>query len=404
MPESNDLSPYALTIRMVSSDHVVTRQVAPCTVVLTDDSDAAITAVNDEKVLTQKAEALGLGLALVLPAGCSAEDAAVQLREKIYTKRVVPSIVALPGRALFFQGVSAAQTRALQKALLEDVPLPALRATGGRLQGCVAVVTGSAQGFGRGIAEAMAAEGAAIVVADLNAELGEPFAQTLNNSHGEGSAIFAPMNVTNLESIETALQTCVRHFGGLDMFVANAGVLKAGGLDEMDEQSFDLVTNVNYKGYFLCAKAAATWMQAQHAINPNHFADIIQINSKSGLEGSKRNFAYAGGKFGAIGLTQSFALELIGENIKVNSVCPGNFFDGPLWSDPENGLFVQYLHTGKVPGAKTVDDVRDFYLAKVPMRRGCTPLDVCKAIFYLYEQTYETGQAIPVTGGQVMLN
>ena len=91
-------------------------------------------------------------------------------------------------------------------------------------------------------------------------------------------------------------------------------------------------------------------------------------------------------------------------NIKVNSICPGNFYDGPLWSDPERGLFVQYLNAGKVPGAKTVQDVKDYYLSKSPIHRGCTPKDVAKALFYAVEQQFETGQAIPVTGGQTMLN
>jgi NAD(P)-dependent dehydrogenase (short-subunit alcohol dehydrogenase family) len=160
---------------------------------------------------------------------------------------------------------------------------------------------------------------------------------------------------------------------------------------------------VNYKGFFLCAKAAAPLMKLQHRLNPHRFADIIQINSKSGLEGSNKNFAYAGSKFGAIGLMQSFALELVPDRIKVNAICPGNYFDGPLWSDPENGLFVQYLRAGKVPGARTLEDVKQAYMDKVPMGRGCTPEDVTRAICYLCEQEYETGQAVPVTGGQVML-
>mgnify|MGYP005949224079 CR=1 FL=1 len=113
---------------------------------------------------------------------------------------------------------------------------------------------------------------------------------------------------------------------------------------------------------------------------------------------------HAGGKFGGIGLTQSFALELAPFRIKVNSVCPGNFYEGPLWSNPENGLFLQYLHAGKVPGAKTVEDVRKFYMDQVPMRKGTGPEDVTKAVLYLIEQTCETGQAVPVTGGQVMLS
>jgi NAD(P)-dependent dehydrogenase (short-subunit alcohol dehydrogenase family) len=144
-------------------------------------------------------------------------------------------------------------------------------------------------------------------------------------------------------------------------------------------------------------------MKLQRRFRTDRTADIIQINSKSGLEGSNKNFAYAGGKFGGIGLTQSFALELVGDGIKVNAVCPGNFFEGPLWADPDKGLFVQYLRAGKVPGARTLEDVRRFYESRVPMGRGCRVEDVLKAILYLVDQEYETGQALPVTGGQVML-
>jgi sorbitol-6-phosphate 2-dehydrogenase len=166
---------------------------------------------------------------------------------------------------------------------------------------------------------------------------------------------------------------------------------------------FDAVTRVNYRGYFLCVRQAAPILARQHRARTGYWGDIIEINSKSGLVGSSRNFAYSGSKFGGIGLTQSFALELVDDGIKVNAICPGNFLDGPLWSDPDNGLFVQYLREGKVAGAKTIDDVRKFYEAKVPMGRGCTPEDVLEALYYVVAQKYETGQAIAVTGGQVML-
>ena len=171
----------------------------------------------------------------------------------------------------------------------------------------------------------------------------------------------------------------------------------------MTKQTFELVTAVNYTGYFLCAKYASKVMKLQNQFAPGYMMDIIEINSKSGLAGSNKNFAYAGSKFGGIGLTQSFAMELAEYNIKVNAICPGNYLNGPLWSDPERGLFVQYLNAGKVPGAKTVEDVRRFYESKVPLNRGCEPIDVARAIFYVVEQKYETGQAIPVTGGQEML-
>lgn len=274
----------------------------------------------------------------------------------------------------------------------------------GRLENKIVVVTGAAQGFGAGIAEILHNEGANIVIADLNDEKGKEFADQLNSKGTKNKAQFIKVNVGDAESVENLVKETVLFFGGLDVMISNAGILRAGSLDEMDAATFELMTKINYTGYFLCSKYAQKVMKMQHKYKPGFFMDIIQINSKSGLKGSNKNFAYAGGKFGGIGLTQSFALELMPFNIKVNSICPGNFFDGPLWSDPENGLFVQYLKAVKVPGAKTIADVKAFYEAQVPARRGCTAEDVAKAIFYVIEQHYETGQAVPVTGGQEMLN
>ncbi len=276
--------------------------------------------------------------------------------------------------------------------------------TSGRMENKTVIVTGAAQGFGEGIARCLVAQGANIVVADLNEAVGAETAARLNASAKSNRAVFVKTNVAEIPSLEALIHSTVCAFGGVDVFVSNAGVLRAGGLDEMTPEQFDFVTKINYNAYFYCTKAVAPVMKLQNKYAPENYGDIIQINSKSGLRGSKANFAYAGGKFGGVGLTQSFALELAPFRIKVNSICPGNFYEGPLWSDPENGLFVQYLNAGKVPGAKTVEDVRAFYMAQVPMRKGCAPEDVTKALLYLVEQTCETGQAIPVTGGQVMLN
>jgi sorbitol-6-phosphate 2-dehydrogenase len=273
----------------------------------------------------------------------------------------------------------------------------------GRAAGKVAVVTGGAQGFGLEIARDLAAQGAHVALTDINEQGAVEQAAAICEQYGAGRAIGLAVDVTDGESVAAMFDAVVRTWGGLDLLVSNAGVLRAESVKSQSEKDFDFTTSVNYKGYFVCVQKAAPILAVQHGARPAYHSDIIQINSKSGLVGSNRNGAYAGSKFGGIGLTQSFALELIDDGVKVNSICPGNFFDGPLWSDPETGLFYQYLRTEKVPGAKTIDDVRRAYEAKVPMGRGCETADVMKAVYYLMDQQYETGQALPVTGGQVML-
>jgi rhamnose utilization protein RhaD (predicted bifunctional aldolase and dehydrogenase)/NAD(P)-dependent dehydrogenase (short-subunit alcohol dehydrogenase family) len=274
----------------------------------------------------------------------------------------------------------------------------------GKVAGKTAIVTGGAMGFGAGIVEDLFREGANVIIADINIAEGTAMQDRLNAGNRKNQAWFVQTDVSSDSSVEELIRKAVELFGGTDIMVSNAGVLQAGGLDEIDLPAFERMTRINYSGYFLCTKYASAVMKLQHQYNNNHFSDIIQINSKSGLKGSNRNFAYAGGKFGGIGLTQSFALELIPYNIKVNAICPGNFFDGPLWADPEKGLFVQYLKAGKVPGATTVEEVRRFYEDQVPARRGCRVEDVMKAMYYIIDQQYETGQAVPVTGGQSMLH
>lgn len=273
----------------------------------------------------------------------------------------------------------------------------------GRVENKTIIVTGAAQGFGEGIARCLMREGANVVVADLNEAVGRATVDRLNTLGKGNRALFVSTNVAEIPSIEALVHETVCAFGAVDCFISNAGVLRAGTLDDMTPENFDFVTRINYNAYFYCTKVVSRVQKLQTKYSTDYYADIIQINSKSGLRGSKANFAYAGGKFGGVGLTQSFALELAPFRIKVNSICPGNFYEGPLWSDPVNGLFVQYLNAGKVPGAKTVDDVKNFYLAQVPMNKGCSPEDVTRGALYLIEQCGETGQALPITGGQVML-
>jgi sorbitol-6-phosphate 2-dehydrogenase len=323
---------------------------------------------------------------LTLEADASAQKAADVVAAYMESNRATPGSVSLGDHSIVIRDPAT------------------LNRASGRMSGVVTVITGGARGFGRGIAQKLASEGALVAITDVNDDDGQSFAADLEKQYGAGAAIYVHADVTDLTGLREACSRTLAAFGGIDVFIANAGILIAGSLEEMEETSFDAVNAVNYKGFFLSTKAVAKWMKLQHEYNSDHFMDIVQINSKSGLVGSSRNFAYAGSKFGCIGLVQSFAIELVDHNIKVNAVCPGNYFDGPLWSDPDKGLFVQYLNAGKVPGAKTVEDVKAYYASRVPMGRGCAPEDIATAIMYLRDQKYETGQALPVTGGQEMLS
>ena len=321
------------------------------------------------------------------------------------------------GEYLFIEGMGLLGLSTNQSKIEQKLATVRLRGRGENLPEAVAspqirkylynkiiAITGGASGYGEGLARSLFSEGANVVIMDVNEEAGRALTLELNGQITANRAWFSKTDVTSLESVKEAVYDTVLEFSGLDVMISNAGVLIAGGIDEMDPDNFDFVTRVNYYGYYNCVKASVPVMRAQNAVSANNFGDIIQINSKSGIEGSKKNFAYSGSKFGGIGLTHSLAMDLMPERIKVNAVCPGNYFEGPLWSHPEKGLFKQYLDTGKVPGARTMDDVKRYYESKVPAGRGCRIEDVVKAIKYVIDQEYETGQALMVTGGQTMLS
>lgn len=316
----------------------------------------------------------------------------------------LPMAVRVKGLGSFYVGRDWEEAERAARMPFGELPLFARDASvrRGVVEGKVVLITGGAQGLGAGIARGLVEQGAFVIIADINLEGAREQADKLNSS-GSRRAEAVGVDVSSELSIRKMTERVLLSAGGIDILISNAGILRAGSVLEQSAVDFEFVTRINYSAFFLLVKHMASILVRQRATNPGYSSDIIQINSKSGLVGSNKNAAYAGGKFGGIGLVQSFALELVEYGIKVNAICPGNLFDGPLWSDPDKGLFVQYLKTGKIPGAGDVKDVRKFYEEKVPMGRGCESQDVLRAILYCVEQQYETGQAVPVTGGQVML-
>jgi sorbitol-6-phosphate 2-dehydrogenase len=269
----------------------------------------------------------------------------------------------------------------------ETYPAPA---PSPRLPGKIAMVTGAAQGLGEAIAAHLAAQGCSVVVTDINAEGAAEVCRALADKYG-CETLGLGCDITDEADVEAGFAAVAEKFGRLDILVSNAGILISGEITQFEVAKWRKVVDVNLVGYMVVAKHAATMMLGHGG------GSIIQINSKSGKVGSSKNSAYAASKFGGIGLTQSLALELAEHNIRVNAICPGNLLDSPLWQD---SLYEQYAKRWN----KTVEEVRQMYVDKVPMKRGCTYADVCGAVVYLAgdEAAYLTGQALNVDGGQTM--
>jgi len=258
------------------------------------------------------------------------------------------------------------------------------------LENHIAIVTGGAQGLGEAICLRLAQEGCNLAVADLKEE-GAAHTAALVQEQTLREAIRIKVDVTQEDQVARMVAETVNKFGRLDILVSNAGILIAEPVVDFPAEKWKAVLDVNLYGYFLCAKHAAQVMKKQKS------GVIIQINSKSGKKGSYKNSAYAASKFGGIGLTQSLALELAEDGVRVNAICPGNLLDSPLWTD---SLYQQYARTQGI----TPEEVRQKYIDQVPMKRGCTYEDVCNVLVFLAsdQASYMTGQAINVTGGQEM--
>lgn len=253
----------------------------------------------------------------------------------------------------------------------------------------VAIVAGGGQSLGEALSHSLAEEGYDVVVADLISDNAERVALNVHDRHNV-KTLAVGVDLTQENEVSEMVRQTVEAFGRIDLLVYVAGFAKSMKIIDFGLKDWHMSIDVNLTGYFLCSREVSKIMIEQGG------GSIIQINSKSGKVGSKHNSGYSASKFGGVGLTQSLALDLAEHNIRVNAIMPGNLLDSPMFQS----LLPQYA---KKLGIAT-EDVEQYYTDKVPLKRGCTYDDVANAvIFYASDKAaYMTGQAINVTGGQVM--
>jgi len=271
------------------------------------------------------------------------------------------------------------------------------------LSGKVALITGAGgeHGFGRAIANRLAAEGAAVAVSDLSSM---PYgggwagldALTAEIEGNGGQALKVLADVTDAEQVDTMVHAVIERFGRLDILVANAG--SRPGPDrvpvvELTEEAFDEVQRVNVKGTFLCCRAAA-----RHMLERGDGGKIVVISSTAGKRGVARYAAYTASKFALVGFTQSLANELGPSGINVNAICPGL---------AETERVMHIADALRQEGETAEDQLADMIRRRAeanPMGRITETRDIANMAAFLAssESDYVTGLAVSVSGGDVM--
>lgn len=254
----------------------------------------------------------------------------------------------------------------------------------------VALIVGGGRSLGAFLSKHMAKEGYDVAVADINYDNADKVVTEINQEI-KGNGLAVKVDATSEEDVKSMVNKVVDKFGRIDLLIYNAGVAKSSKITEFELDTFKWIVNINLNGYFLCAREVSKVM-----IEKGIEGSIIQINSKSGKVGSKYNSGYSSAKFAGIGLTQSLALDLAEHNIRVNSMMLGNLLN----SDMFESLIPQYA----VKLGIKESEVKQVYIDKVPLKRGCEFQDVANVItFYASEKaSYLTGQSVNITGGQVM--
>lgn len=254
-----------------------------------------------------------------------------------------------------------------------------------RLAGKSAIITGAARGIGKAFAEAYAAEGATVAIADIKFDAAQRTASEI------GSGAYAVrLDVTDQESIDAAMAQVVKTAGKLDILINNAALFDAGPIADISRQSYDRLYAVNVAGVLFTMQAAAKQMIAQ-----GHGGKIINMASQAGRRGESLVAVYCSTKAAVISLTQSAGLNLIQHGINVNAIAPG-VVDGEHW-DQVDAFFAKYENLQ--PGQKKAEVAKG-----VPFGRFATPADLAGMAIFLASKDadYILAQTYNVDGGQWM--
>lgn len=253
-----------------------------------------------------------------------------------------------------------------------------------RLAGKVALVTGGARGIGRAVCEALAREGAKVAVADLLEADARETAVALGNS---GMAV--PMNVTDLASIRAGVAAVETAWGGIDILVNNAGIFNMASLDRITVEDYRRQYDVNVGGTIFACQAVVPLMRKRGG------GAIINFASQAGRRGEANVTVYCSTKAAVISITQSLALELAKDNIRVNAIAPG-VIDTPMWAHAD-AQFAEYENKPLGQKKREVGEA-------VPLGHMGDPSEVADPCVFLAseEARYITAQTLNVDGGNWM--
>jgi NAD(P)-dependent dehydrogenase (short-subunit alcohol dehydrogenase family) len=245
-----------------------------------------------------------------------------------------------------------------------------------RLSGRVAVVTGAAQGIGRASAERFAAEGAAVVIADVAVEEGKAVEAAIRATGAR--ATFVPTDVSDPARLATMIETTVREYGRLDILFNNAGIGRFVRFDELTVEEWDRVFAIDLRATFVACRLALPHLRTSRGV-------ILNTSSQSGLQGQAKNEAYCAAKGGVILFTRSLARELAPDGIRVNCICPGGV---------DTKLLKTFAESAALTGPGSL-------ASRSPLARLCRPEEIASAALFLVsdDASFVTGVALPVDGG-----